>query len=83
MVYQMREDEEPDRAEPEPNTRRRRVVKVVIWGGVITVTAAVAAVATLAVTHNTAVRENCYAYINGLNDGYALAIDRLSELLSE
>ena len=83
MGYQMREDEEPDKAELEPNTRRRRVVKVVIWGGVISVAAAVAAVATRAATHNTAVKENCYAYINGLNDGYALAIDRLSELLSE
>jgi len=76
MVYPMREDEEPGRAESEPNTRNWQVVKVLTWGGVIAVAAAVA---TRAVTHNTAVRENCYAYINGLNDGYALAIERLSE----
>jgi hypothetical protein len=79
----MRENEVPDRAESEPSTRRRQVAKVVTWGGVVALTAAVSAVVTLAVTHNTAVKENCCAYINGLNDGYALAIDRLSELLSE
>lgn len=83
MTNQMVEDEDPDRAKPEPNTRRRRVVTVLIWGGVVTATAALAAVANRAATHNTAVRENCHAYINGLNDGYALAINRLSELLSE
>lgn len=73
----------PDNAEAEPTTRRRRVLKVVACGGVLTVTAAVAAAVTLAVTHNTAVRENCFAYVNGLNDGYGLAIERLSELLAD
>ena len=79
----MLDEQGPDKAEAEPNTRRMRVLKVVAWGGVITVTAAVAAALTRAVTHNTTVRENCFAYVNGLNDGYGLAIERLSELLAD
>lgn len=77
----MVDEQGPDKGEAEPNTRRRRVLQVVACGGVITVTAGLAAAVTRAVTHNTAVRENCFAYVNGLNDGYGLAIERLSELL--
>jgi hypothetical protein len=75
-------EERPDRTEPKPNAKRRRIVKALGACGVIAVVAAVAAVVTQAVTHNTAVRENCFAYVNGLNDGYGLAIERLSELLT-
>ena len=74
----------PDGTEaPQPKSRRELVVKALGACGAMGVVAAVAVVATRAVTHNTAVRENCFAYVNGLNDGYGLAIERLSELLIE
>jgi hypothetical protein len=79
----MFEEQRPDKAAAEPNRRREQVLKAVAWGGAATVVAVVAAALTRAATHQTAVRENCFAYVNGLNDGYGLAIERLSELLGD
>lgn len=77
-------NDQPDAAEaPQPNSRRDRVVKTLGACGILAAVAAVAVVVTRAATHNEAVRENCFAYVNGLNDGYGLAIERLSELLTE
>lgn len=75
---------QPDDEEaPQPNSRRGRIMKALGVCGALAAVAAVAVVVTRAATHNTAVRENCFAYVNGLNDGYGLAIERLSELLTE
>lgn len=40
------------------------------WGGTLVVTAGGAVAVTLLATHNSAVRENFIAYINGLSNGY-------------
>lgn len=75
---------EDDNVEPPlRNSRRRRAIQALGACGVMGVVAGVAVMVTRAVTHNTAVRENCFAYVNGLNDGYGMAIERLSELLTE
>ena len=80
----MDNNDQPNGAEaPPPNSRRRRIIKGLGGCGAMAVVATIAVVVTRAATHNEAVRENCSAYVNGLNDGYGLAIARLSELLTE
>lgn len=80
----MDSNDQPNGADaPQPHSRRKRIMKALGGCGAMALVATLAVVVTRAATHNEAVRENCFAYVNGLNDGYGLAIATLSELLTE